>query len=105
MHDAAEVSAGQFYSCARTVAAGVDCWGLLDSDAGGSPNADRVFVRPVPIAFPEPVAHVAANGYGSHNCAVTRRGNLYCWGSNVFGQLGDGTTTSRDTPARIGEAH
>jgi alpha-tubulin suppressor-like RCC1 family protein len=36
-----------------------------------------------------------------HSCAVAANGHSYCWGANGFGELGDGTTTSRNVPTRI----
>ncbi|MBI5507889.1 MAG: hypothetical protein HY903_03940 [Deltaproteobacteria bacterium] len=36
-----------------------------------------------------------------HACAVTTAGGLLCWGANGLGQLGDGTTSDRDTPTEI----
>jgi hypothetical protein len=34
-------------------------------------------------------------------CVVTERGEALCWGKNGDGMLGDGTSTSRDTPAPV----
>ncbi|MDR0947863.1 MAG: hypothetical protein LBM87_09045 [Ruminococcus sp.] len=36
-----------------------------------------------------------------HTLCVTSDGSLYAWGENRFGQLGDGTKTSRTTPVFI----
>jgi alpha-tubulin suppressor-like RCC1 family protein len=34
-------------------------------------------------------------------CGTTREGATYCWGYNVNGELGDGTTSHRGSPARV----
>lgn len=36
-----------------------------------------------------------------HSCARVASGRVFCWGRNTFGQLGDGTTTTRWTPVRV----
>ncbi|MCX8673611.1 InlB B-repeat-containing protein, partial [Bifidobacterium sp. B4001] len=36
-----------------------------------------------------------------HSAAFGSDGQLYTWGYNEYGQLGDGTTTNRNTPTRI----
>lgn len=37
----------------------------------------------------------------SHICALDSDGDVWCWGSNVNGQLGDGTLTNRPTPQKV----
>jgi alpha-tubulin suppressor-like RCC1 family protein len=37
----------------------------------------------------------------SHSCALLRTGAVRCWGSNSYGQLGDGTRTDRRTPTAV----
>lgn len=34
-------------------------------------------------------------------CALRSNGELWCWGNNYVGQLGDGTTESRSVPAPV----
>ncbi len=36
-----------------------------------------------------------------HSIALDANGNVYAWGSNSYGQLGDNTTENRSTPVRV----
>jgi alpha-tubulin suppressor-like RCC1 family protein len=38
---------------------------------------------------------------GSHACSVSSDGGVSCWGNNLDGQLGDGTTTNRLVPVPV----
>lgn len=38
---------------------------------------------------------------GSHSCANSIDGTAYCWGSNQYGQIGDGSTADAKTPAQV----
>ena len=41
------------------------------------------------------------NPLSGHSCNFQEDGSASCWGSNQFGQIGDGTTTDRHTPTTI----
>ena len=56
-------------------------------------------IDPVPAAKP---TWAAVSARGSYTLAINSRGELYAWGWNHNGKLGDGTTTNRSTPTRIG---
>lgn len=44
---------------------------------------------------------VVADGANETAWAITTSGNLYAWGANTYGQLGDGTTTARSSPTLL----
>jgi len=46
-----------------------------------------------------PLRHIEAGS--DTTCAITRTDELYCWGGNAFGQVGDGTRVDRLVPVRI----
>ena len=50
-------------------------------------------------AFLEHIALISARDY--HDYALASDGTLYSWGSNLNGQVGDGTTQERLTPAAV----
>jgi alpha-tubulin suppressor-like RCC1 family protein len=48
----------------------------------------------------EPVGSQIAMGE-NHSCVLTSAGGVKCWGYNVDGRLGDGTTINRPTPVNV----
>ncbi|MEV5574063.1 Ig-like domain repeat protein [Spirillospora sp. NPDC052269] len=57
---------------------------------------------PARVALPEgvTVTHIVGRGNG-HSVALTSDGRLLAWGSNLYGQLGDGTDITRTTPVFV----
>lgn len=78
----------------------VKSWGLNNM---GQLGDGTTTTRPSPVttvSLPDGIHAVAAGGYHSL-AAVASTGQLYAWGANDYGQLGDGTTTDRSAPVRI----
>lgn len=89
--EAKEVAVGDSFGCALTSAGSVYCWG--NSYVTGM-NASA----PVAIAGLSNVSHISASG--AFVCALAGT-DLYCWGYNAEGQVGDNTTNSGSTPAKV----
>lgn len=93
------IAVGALHSCALTGAGAVLCWGSNVWSALGDGTATD---RPVPV----PVTHLsrgatAITAGAGHSCAVVAKGDVWCWGWNLTGQLGDGTHTSWSTPVAV----
>ena len=56
---------------------------------------------PVQVSLPTGVTAMALGGGYYSGYAVGSDGKLYAWGDNTYGELGDGTTTSSDTPVQV----
>ena len=52
-------------------------------------------------AFDIVLTFASISAGANHTCGLTAGGSIYCWGSNDFRQLGDGTTTNRLTPVPV----
>lgn len=98
------VAAGQDHSCSQTYDGKVWCWGSNTYGQLGTGNTtDSNAPRRVSGlgAAGQPKARNIATG-GIHTCALTSNGRVYCWGSNLFGQLGSNLSVAYSaTPVEV----
>ncbi|MEO8675716.1 MAG: right-handed parallel beta-helix repeat-containing protein [Casimicrobiaceae bacterium] len=96
---ATAVAAGNNHSCAL-VAGGGKCWG--DNTYGQlGDNTKLQRLTPVDVGGLSGAVAIMASMGGDHTCAITGGGAAMCWGNNVAGQLGDGSSTMRLTPVPV----
>ena len=95
----AAVAAGNSHTCALTSSGAMKCWGFNGyGQLGDNSTTNRLL--PVAVAGLSGGVNAIAAG-SSHSCAVTSVGQAKCWGYNIDGQLGDGTTTNRSVPVNV----
>jgi alpha-tubulin suppressor-like RCC1 family protein len=88
------VAAGGDHSLALTSTGAVYAWGAnFDGQLGnGTTTSSNV---PIPSTAPAGVTFTAIAAGTGYSLALTSSGEVYAWGFNGSGQLGDGTNTSR----------
>ncbi len=78
------------HGCALIAGSKVVCWGGSGTGAAnGQPAIDAV----VAVNIAKPIQRLALGK--AFSCALDTDGGVWCWGDNQYGQLGDGTKTSR----------
>jgi alpha-tubulin suppressor-like RCC1 family protein len=97
------IAAGLHHTCALTRSGAMKCWGSSDfgeiGDGTSGFGASRLSPVDV-VGLGSGVTAIAAGG--EHTCALSTGGVVKCWGYNLYGQLGDGTSDYlRSTPADV----
>ena len=102
--NATAVAAGGGFTCAVMSDKTARCWG--SDEAGQLGNNSHVNVAtPVSVLKSDlsgPLSGITVLATGaSHVCAILKSNQVYCWGANEFGQLGDGSTVEHPTPVPV----
>ncbi len=93
------LAAGNAHSCGLSTDGRIHCWGANEDGRLGTGEFGSSRSTPALVALDETFVALAAGGV--HNCAIAEGGRAFCWGRNLHGQLGDGTTEDRNTPTPV----
>ena len=97
--DVIAVAAGDEHSLALKSDGTVWAWGNNNIGQLGDGTPSKEKSTPVQVVgLSDVIAIAAGNG---HSIALTEDGNVWVWGLNNSGQLGDGTTNNRSTPVQV----
>ncbi|MBL90396.1 MAG: hypothetical protein CMH56_01100 [Myxococcales bacterium] len=88
------IASGSYHSCAIMMDRTISCWGHNSSGACGSGEAnvqEKQSLMPI-VAPANDTQWYRVYGGSSHTCAADSEHQVFCWGSNGYGQLGAGST-------------
>jgi len=97
------ISAGDVFACALLSGGTVECWGYNDDGELGNgtstgPDACGTSACGTSPALVSGLTGVAAISAASNSaCALLSGGTVKCWGDNLFGAVGDGSSTGPAT--------
>jgi alpha-tubulin suppressor-like RCC1 family protein len=103
--NATAVAAGAYNSCALLADGAVRCWGSGQGGELGNGSFANSYT-PVPVTGISTAVAITGGGnadigWQGHYCVILRNGNVQCWGWNIWGQLGNGTTANSNVPVTV----
>jgi len=94
------LSAGRTFSCAVTQAGTPHCWGW-GADAVVATEMDIPSNVPAPVFGSKGLVLKSVSAGMVHACALTTSSDVYCWGTNKYGQLGNGSKDDSVKPVLV----
>lgn len=97
-----DVSVGGSNTCGITSDNVAYCWGFNYSGTLGNPATPAPFMSltPLQVAGPVRFRRIAVSSY-ANACAIAVSDELYCWGENSLGAVGNGDTTDVFVPTLV----
>ncbi|MFA7106222.1 MAG: hypothetical protein WC154_02875, partial [Candidatus Izemoplasmatales bacterium] len=98
------MSLGSSHSAALTSNGRLFMWGAnYDGQLGDGTTIDKFIPTEITSSFiltsADKIIQVSLGN--SHSSALSTNGQIFTWGRNFYGQLGDGTTTKKFVPTKI----
>lgn len=93
------IAAGHSHTCAVGSDGKGYCWGSNGfARLGNGSTVTTVQAVPAAVQMPAGVAFTSISAGYAHTCALGSNGKAYCWGSDYFGQVGDGEPLQEKQP-------
>jgi alpha-tubulin suppressor-like RCC1 family protein len=96
MTNITNIALGVSHTCAVNNLNQLYCWGSNTNGELGIGTSGAAFPTPQLLTPMTNITNIAL-GY-NHTCAVNASNQLYCWGTNSYGQLGIGSFANQSTP-------
>ena len=107
-----KIALGDGYSCALTSEGGVKCWGeQYLGRLGNNRDASGYILYPMNVVGPDTDTNPGGDGIlgniiqiiagRAHTCALNPSGNVLCWGTGLFGVLGNNATGNSSFPVQV----
>lgn len=89
------------HGCMLLSSGNVTCWGANDQGQAGAGPGSNLAWPPHEVSGLKDIVDLAVGS--SLDCALTRSGDVWCWGSNEYGGLGQGAedTIGHPEPVRV----
>lgn len=95
---------GLDFTCGLKVDGSVSCWGYNDDGAlGPTVPLNKISIAKVVVSNGNVFSEIEAGG--AHICGRKADGSVMCWGYNSDNELGNGNTTSTNTPGNLSGGH
>ena len=94
------ITCGQNHTCGLTSEGSVYCWGRNSKgQLGNGESGNDDVLLPVKILSDEVFQDIGTRS--DDTCGLTVDGDIYCWGYNGYGQLGNGTLENSSVPGKV----
>ncbi len=96
------VALGTYHSCGLKKNTGLYCWG--HNDSGQLDNSDYIDRHKPKLVGDAGTGYVSFAAGSAHTCGVWNNAGtheIWCWGNNDHGQLGNGNTVTVNAPVQV----
>ncbi len=97
-----KIASGYYTSCGIMNDDTIRCWGWNNySTVGDATNTNKEFPTALGGGFAATTWSDISSG-GQTTCAIRKTDSyIYCWGYNIYGQVGDNTASTRNIPTAL----